>query len=336
MTERRNMQTSGIFYMNNCKLMQELYKKEIPAKQKQTVKVGEDCTIQFAVKEPFSMMYFEKIVCDAVYSIWQAERYRSMIEGKNRESVMITPTEILAWMTGKPNIRVNKVSRDGVARSERICELLERLGQTDIAIWWGEELRQRQILGVAPVLAGKFLPLVRDGKKERFQLSLKYGLPVYEYASAIHQMVRIPLTLLACGDRKQEDGSVIPGVTLRNTDAVIQLKHILLQRMELLRNPNNSFTNRKLRYEYDSHIVSGRKDGIFPLMGESGDCGTQASWLHRKQNLHKQVCTILDYYVRIGYLTEYTDAGKKEGNKRRSGIVGVDLTGEIRNPDIFR
>ena len=75
-----------IFYMNNCKLMQQLYKEEFPPMERQKVTVGKERAVYFAVKENFTFSYYEKILCDAVYSIWVLYRYL-------RDSVEVLCTE---------------------------------------------------------------------------------------------------------------------------------------------------------------------------------------------------------------------------------------------------
>lgn len=37
----------------------------------------------------------------------------------------------------------------------------------------------------------------------------------------------------------------------------------------------------------------------------------------------------MDYYRAIGYVESYEDAGMREGKNRRSGIVGINITGKI-------
>lgn len=319
------------FYMNNCKVIQELYKKEIPALEKVAISVGNGSTVYLARKENFPFSYYEKIVCDAVYSIWQSRRYE-LLTGKRREETgFLTPTEVLACMSGKSNIRIKKEAPGVSEKEERLVKILDTLSCADIAIFWEEEREERQITGVSSVFAGKMLPLKRVEGTKKFRLNLMVGLPLYEYASAIHQMIRIPEKLLSCPAEQMEDGHIIPALVLPNTDEVIQLKHILLQRIEILRNEKNGFHNGSIRYYYPSHKKAGTVDGIFALMKiYEEDYGSASAWSNRKQALHRQVRKILDYYCSIGYLEGYKDAGEVEGHMRRKGIIGVDIIGEKR------
>jgi len=325
------MKIPTIFYMNNCKIIQELYKKDIPAMERYAISVGNGKIIYIALKNPFSFSYYEKIVCDALYSIWQYQRYEMLTKERKQESVIITPTQVLACMSGKKNIRMRQGNSE---KEEKLIEIMENLSHADLAIMWEEEMKDRHIEGVSPVIAGKMLPIQRIDGTKKFKLDLKRTLPLYEYASTIHQMIRIPERMLYCGPKILEDGMRISPLRLSNTDEVIQLKHILLQRIEMLRNEKNGFYNRSIRYYYPSHKTSGKMDGIFSLMNiKEENYNSASAWSNKKQALHKQIRKILDYYCAIGYLESYKDVGEIEGHIRRKGIIGIDIVGEIKNPD---
>lgn len=324
-----------IFYMNNCKLMQQLYKEEFPPMEKQKIGVGKNQAVYFAVKENFTFSYYEKILCDAVYSIWVLYRsLRNSVEKyEEKQEITFTVRDVLACMSGKDDIRIRKAKDGQKGKEERLIESLEKLGKADIGIWWEEERKERKITGVSPVIAGKFLPVRRIGDTGKFRLNLDAGLPVYEYAAALHQMIRIPEMLLSCGNLELENGATIPALTLQNSDETLMLKHQIIQRMELLRNEKNRFTNRKIRYYYESHRKEGDVDGLFATMGiRKEQFASDSAWANKKQALDRQVHAILDYYCNIGYLESYVDAGIGKGRKRRAGVIGVDLEGVIRDP----
>lgn len=317
------------FYMNNCKIAQELYKKEILAMKKQRVDVGNGCLVSYAVKTGSSMTWLEKLLCDAVYTLWLTRRFER--QGILRGTVTITVTELLACMSGSGTIRIRQAEPGSISKEQRLADSLERLGQMDIAIWWEEEIERRRLTDVPEVLAGKLLPLRRISGTNRFHLDLDRGLPLYEYASAIHQIIRIPMELLTCGETVLADGSVVPSLKLKNSDTVIQMKHLLLQRCELLRNPKNGFSNRSLRYCYPSHKQAGRLDGLLPIMGIREEDFSTGAWSNKKQAVHKQMKALLDYYCAVGYLTGYHET--RDGDGKRSSIIGIDLEGDIRNPE---
>ena len=79
------MELSKKFYINNCKVMQELYKKNIPAKKLQEVQVGNEkkpIICKFALRQSLEFTYFDKIVCDAVYTIWLFHQNNVSQKGK--------------------------------------------------------------------------------------------------------------------------------------------------------------------------------------------------------------------------------------------------------------
>ena len=324
-----------IFYMNNCKLMQQLYEEEFPPMEKQKVTVGKERAVYFAVKENFTFSYYEKILCDAVYSIWVLYRYlRDSVEKyEGRREMTFTVTDVLACMSGKDDIRIRKTKDGRPGKEERLIESLEKLGKADIGIWWEEERKERKLTGVSPVIAGKFLPIRRIDGTGKFRLNLDVGLPVYEYAAALHQMIRIPKLILSCEEWKNEKGEKIPALTLQNSDEILMLKHQIVQRLELLRNEKNRFTNRKIRYYYESHRKEGNVDGLFATMGiRKEQFASDSAWANKKQALDRQVHAMLDYYCNIGYLGNYVDAGIGKGRTRRAGVIGVDLEGVIKDP----
>ena len=122
-------------------------------------------------------------------------------------------------------------------------------------------------------------------------------------------------------------------MTLQNSDEILMLKHQIVQRLELLRNEKNRFTNRKIRYYYESHRKEGDVDGLFATIGiRKEQFASDSSWANKKQALDRQVHAILDYYCNIGYLENYVDAGIGKGKIRRAGVIGVDLEGVIKDP----
>lgn len=315
--------------------MQQLYKEEFPPMEKQKVTVGKERAVYFAVKENFTFSYYEKILCDAVYSIWVLYRsLRNSVEKyEGKQEITFTARDVLACMSGKDDIRIRKAKDGQKGKEERLIESLEKLGKADIGIWWEEERKERKITGVSPVIAGKFLPIRRIDGTGKFRLNLDVGLPVYEYAAALHQMIRIPEMLLSCGNLELENGETISALTLQNSDETLMLKHQIIQRLELLRNEKNRFTNRKIRYYYESHRKDGDVDGLFATMGiRKEQFASDSAWANKKQALDRQVHAMLDYYCNIGYLENYVDAGIGKGRKRRAGVTGVDLEGVIKDP----
>ena len=142
------------FYMNNCKIAQELYKKKIPAMKKQRVDVGNGCLVSYAVKTGSSMTWLEKLLCDAVYTLWLTRRFER--QGILRGTVTITVTELLACMSGSGTIRIRQAEPGSISKEQRLADSLERLGQMDIAIWWEEEIERRRLTDVPEVLAESF------------------------------------------------------------------------------------------------------------------------------------------------------------------------------------
>lgn len=327
------MELSKKFYINNCKVMQELYKKNIPAKKLQEVQVGNEkkpIICKFALRQSLEFTYFDKIVCDAVYTIWLF--HQNNVSQKGKGFMILRPSEVLGFMSGARNIRARKTaSEESVtgSREARIIATLEKLGNTEIAIDWKQDLEVRKLKKESPRIGGPMIPVKRIEGTNHFKLNLDWPLPLYYYASKLNQIINIPMEYLTCG--KWENGEqTIPALKLANTDEVIMLKHILLQRLEMIRNSKNNFRNVSIRYYYLSHKKAGVVEGILPLMGIlQNQYASDSSWSNKKQDIHKKVCRIMDYYRAIGYVESYEDAGMREGKNRRSGIVGINITGKI-------
>lgn len=163
------------------------------------------------------------------------------------------------------------------------------------------------------------------------------ALPVYQYAETIRQIIP---------GAERIDQSIwewLEKLEFSSTDEVIQLKRILIQRLEIMGNTRNNTNGQRIRY-----YGNGKEDGILPLIGirkenfsmestvsaKTGREKTESrGWKNKVHDVDKKVCQILDAYKECGYIEDYTQlrngaqrAGKGNRNPWKSKpIFAEDL-----------
>lgn len=309
-----------MFYINNCNIANTLYK---------TGHIEKDCPLKILVSsekkiystissmQEFDFSFYDKIVCDAVCTIW-AFHQRDI-----DRTLSISPSNVLAVMTGKEKIRARQ-GNSSSKRENKIMEILERLGSTEIAIHCEEEIKSRKLKNEEEIpdspICGTILPIKRAANSRKFELDLNTPPPLYFYASKVNrQIINIRMELITCENLKHT-----------NTDNIIMLKHFLLQRIAVIGNQKNNYRNKKISYMHSSQKKNEEPAGLFSIMGIDRGQHSSSSWSNKKQALHKSVCALLDYYKEIGYIWGYTDTAVKEGCKRRSIIEGIIIEGHVR------
>lgn len=318
------------FYINNTKLMQMFYKQghfqehetlRVDLKRRGAQKGTVFCSV--SVRQNLTFTFYDKIVCDAVATLW--EHYNRQKPAP--DAVELSVTDILACMTGKQEIRARQEKssqgKSSQTKERQLIEILEKLGSTEICIDRRAELAPKSKKAQQEVIVGTILPIKRIENSKKFLLDLTTKPPFYQYASEKKQVVNAHMAYLTC-----------KGLKLSNTDDIIQLKHLLLWRLEVIRNEKNNFTEKTISYYYPSHTKQGDYAGIFATMGVAPEnYGSAAMWSNRKQKLHERICQLLDYYQKIKYLDGYTDIGKTEdgkaGVKQHGLITGVKISGTI-------
>lgn len=274
-------------YINNCKIADYLRKEELyycdPEDEEDiiSVDVGRkhgDKSLQNEVITKIKLVkedteatfdeelidYFDMVVADAVYSLWKAEME------------VVTPLDIFRVMSGDANRTLSAQRRDEIITS------MDKLSSVYIDIYCEEEMISRGNNKV-DIISRKFLPCEkwetsgleeepREGEKTRKSKTLiRYYLtdkmPLYEYAEYSSQIIAVPLSLIST-DRAVKDESTIRKVK-SDTNDVVLLKHILIRRIEVMRNEKNNTNERRISFIRRNSNGDKKFTGLLPLMGIS-------------------------------------------------------------------
>lgn len=357
----------GRFYINNCKLIQSFYKQsDFAPCQKLTVNVTnaehpKTCTV--FVRQKLHFDYYDKIVCDAVSTLWMYYKSSNL---KN-DQVKINVNAVLACMSGNDTIRLKKGATSS-KRESHLIDILEKLGNTEICIDQRKELSLRKssdIGGIQGVYSGYILPVKRMAHTNDFLLDLTKEPPFYAYASNKNQVISLKMQYLTCKEElpkaqkgKKEDiaftgnaekaanagaaGEANKGSKEHqrkeirlpsNTDDVLQIKHLLNQRLQIMRHANNKMHGSTIKYYYASHDVKEAYEGFCTVIGITRErFASDTSFYNRIRQIHKYVTTLLDYYVSIGYIKGYTET-KAEKGKRITGVK-IEFDKSVKPDDV--
>lgn len=317
-------------YINICKLSQEIFKNRYKTGCKNTIEVGSrhkpmTCTYILDMPEELakkSFNYFDSVVHDAIYTLQRC--------GKER----ITLTDILRIMAYDNSLRLYYQKEKPQKRELRLRESVEKLMGTGIAIEFKDEVRKRNLTDaegklLSGILVGKMVPLEADDDGKTFWFIDGKNLPVFQYAEYIKQIISVPGALMAPEK-----------YPFSNTDEVILLRRILIQRLEVMANEKNHLNGNKIRY-----YGAGKGDGILPLLGIRKENFAQEEvtlqgssrvryqsrgWKNKVHEIHKKVQIILDVYKKMGYIEDYLPLR----NGVRELVRGVEITGEIHRESI--
>ena len=298
------------YYINNCQIMHCFYKEgHFTANNPFVVSVNGTSPVTLSVDQELDFCFYDKIVCDAVSTIWQHQKFSH----PERTDICLTPSAVFSVMTG--NHKSAAMSKE---RENKLLNILDKLGNTKITLDCTNENKEK--------ITRQILPVSHISGTRNFMLDLTTQPPFYYYASKKKQIINIPAELIACKE-----------LHISNTDDVIQIKHLLIHRIEILRNNRNHFNERKIKYYYPDASKKGGFSGLFPIMGiYEKNFASASAWSNKKQTLHKSVCSILDYYCNLKYLEGYIDNSLKKDSAKRGIIDGITINGKIKNPNNIR
>ncbi len=347
------------FYINNCKIAGSLRKEAIPYLE--TVEDGEEpeylsvnvgmnhgdrqlrkkiiTKVRITREDAHSydddlIDYFDMMVADAVYSLWKAD-----VE-------VISPLDVYRVMSGDSDRILPS------ARREEIIASIDKLASVYIDIRCEAEMLERDNDKVE-FIDGSFLPCEKWESNEKDRTFVKYRLtekmPLYEYAEYTKQMIALPLDILDINLKPQGAEAAKARKAKNDTEEVVMLKHILLRRIEIMRNEKNGQKERRISLIRRESTGEGKYTGILPLMGisrdyrkpgekekrENGATGkghkkvyyTASAWIHKKEQIAGHIKNILEHYKNIGYIENY------QLEEREKELKNIQILGNIGNPD---
>lgn len=349
-------------YINICKISQEVFKNRFEADTINRVNLGtrkdESMYCEYRISrrdhvKKVEFSYYDAVVCDAVYTIYRTNCNK------------FTITDLIRVMTGDENVRLSHQKDNLQKREKRLLDSLNRLMNTCITIVYGDEAKKRKLkdeqgklLKPEKCYIGNFLvPLhTEDGKVFWFleHKGMPTELPLYRYAEKNGQIICVPRKLLlpqemlktAVKDQtflaSEEGKKLLSDAKISNTDEIMLLKRILIQRLEVMGNTKNNVSNRKILY-----YGAGVNRGILPMAGIVEDnfapdekfedtkkkvrCESR-SWKNKVSGVNKKLCAILNIYKKCGYITDYELL--RVGNDPKSMVRGVEILGDINVAEI--
>lgn len=154
---------------------------------------------------------------------------------------------------------------------------------------------------------GSLMPITTYTLKSQVQRKTKtayeiLGTPIlYEYAESLGRIVSVPSAIMTL------DG-------IREDTDFLAIKQQLIKEIQIMKNPNNRYTSREIRYEWSG----GKKGGFAQRVGLShNNYSNDIQWKKRKVKLTSQVETILLHLVDVNFIDGY------EFIKEGKSIVGV-------------
>lgn len=249
---------------------------------------------------------FDCDVLDAVYTIIaQSRTTRS-------QYIIFTLEQVVHVLYGK---------LDGDVTPQQLADVeasLDKLSAIRITIDCTDELVARRIAtkGHPTVFTDYLLPVKkykesdmvasRNGRPARVAYQL-YSTPItYMYAEIIGQIARVPARQFEAGGQKMSD-----------TKEMLTIKRYLFRRVAIMSNTHNRAVSRRIAYEWWD---GDRRKGMYEHLGYSPEMySTESQWRKKRSNIHKAVCSVLDWMVKDGTIAGYevVHAGRK--------ITGVDI-----------
>ena len=231
------------------------------------------------------------------------EVYNGIITLVENGQTTMTLSQINEAFTGRPS--------NSTQRLKTIMDSVERIATTWVKFDCKKHLNQKNIseneTSRISAVGGVLIPiqfieiesrLTGVACKEKNQavtttvIKVCGNINLYGYASAVNQVMKVPLTLLNVPNLNQYDKTVI----LTNT---------LVRRIETAKNEKNKLQNKnRIRYKY---------------LEEKSQLDFTKNRTNRKRNIDK-VKKILNYWIEIGHVTDYNEY--KLNNK----IEGIELS----------
>lgn len=317
------MKLPNNIYLNNCKIFQQIYKNKFELDVINTIDVGSKgksmkCKYQVTTgTKDVTFSYYDAVVQDAIYTIYKASYSK------------FTLTDLIRVMAVDEKVRFYCTKDNIQKREQRLRDSIHRLMYTKIRIDYSEEVTMRELKDkndrpLNGIIEDYLIPIAEEENGRVFWFLEERELPIYKYAESIRQIINVQKEMLSLVDLN---------LNFSNTDEIILLKRILIQRLERMKNPKNNIDSRVIRY-YGIKL----EDGILPMAGiykenfakeekfvtDRGKVRFESrSWKNKVNNVNKKICEILDAYKKCGYLTDY----KLLRNEPHGLVRGVEIAG---------
>lgn len=280
MAGKTNRRQIDRFYMNNCKIANELRKyRDLAGCINQVSLSGErgrkpsDCAdyAEYFISE--NLTYLDMVTANAVYTLMVSSPAQTTFQADRIGQIM----------AGKTGWRVPKrMKSDLEAR-------IQKLAGTKIYILADHDHQVEQDL-----YEGMFLPVEWEtiGENVKFRFLSEKQMPLYQYAEHHRQLIEVPFSLL-------QDDQGDHRVQHNNTERMLALRHYLLQELEILLYENNKVKEQQIRLLKKDR--EGNELGLLWLLGIAEDTSVKDPTAVAKR-LQKSIRQLLDNWQKCGYL----------------------------------
>ena len=284
MARKQALRQTDRFFMNNCKIANELRKyRDLAGCLNQVSVSGErsrrpaSCAdyAEYYISENLS--YLDMVTANAAYTLMVSAPPQAEFQAD----------AVAQIMSGNPGWRIL-----GKRRSQLEARL-QRLAGIQLHILADHDHQVEQDL-----YEGAFLPVswVTEGDRTRFRFLPDRQMPLYQYAEDHKQILEVPAARLR---DSQEAGQV----RHNNNDRMLLLRHCLLQELEILRYGKNKVTQTQLR------LLKRDRDGEeFGLHWTLGilDEAKENDWGAVAKKVHASIRQLLTGWQESGWLGPVT------------------------------
>lgn len=265
------------------------------AKREENVPADRKMTVKYRIRTPKDekpeFTYFDFVVSDALYSIKRSREETPFSEPT------FTLGEVVRLISGNSDKTVTETKKTAVRKS------IGKLSRTFIEIDYTNEAKSRRLPldqnGFAKI-QGQLVRLRPTTRDDAFTFA--GNMLLYEYAEAVNQMICYPTFLIS----KDIGNSTIESISI---------KHFLIKRLELIRNPNNSFQSHEISLHYLNHKDGQKESGLMPEIGICYNHYSVSSWNKKKHTVCETVTRQLDELKKEQYIFGYAIEGERAPEK---------------------
>lgn len=281
MAEKNSRRQIDRFFMNNCKIANELRKyRDLAECLNQVSLSGERVRIpsdsadyaEYFISE--NLTYLDMVTANAVYTLMVTRPNQTAFQADLIGQIMAGN---LGWRV-PPRMRQDLEAR------------LQKLAKTQIYILADHDHQVEQTL-----YEGAFLPVRWEpsGDALQFQFLSERRMPLYEYAEHHRQLIEVPLDRLRDNPNSPQHN---------NTDRMLALRHYLLQEVEILLYEHNRVNALQIRLLKED--AEGNEWGLLWVLGITGTSETQTvkdpSAVAKR--VQKSMAALLEGWQQSGYL----------------------------------
>lgn len=234
------------------------------------------------------LLPWDLAVADAIYSL-HADGCRK-----------ITPRSVLVVLSGDDRISVP------AQRRLQLEQCIDRLIATQIHIDCAAECALSPSL--LPRYGGGFL--CAEKIPGGYRLPDEAPMPLYAYAEAKRQIITVPTALLACISSESQH--------MVNSRENLLLRHHLIHELELIRNPNNSVSEKTFFFR------GKQSEPLWEMLELDAGAMPPEFRAAKARELYRKTRLLMESWQTLGYLTDFTADPQDDSIRIRQGMMCAD------------